>query len=75
MHGFELDRASVDAGLIDPAKAVREIFAWAVGLSWSLTRSVKQVVDFEHVSFEGGAAGGASRESENVVFIRTQLSF
>ena len=75
MHGFELDRASVDAGLVDPAKSVREIFAWAVGLNWSLTRNVKQVVDFEHVSFEGGAAGGAYRESENVVFIRTQLSF
>jgi phosphate-selective porin OprO/OprP len=75
VHGFELDRASVEAGLIDPEKSVRQIFAWAVGLNWSLTRNVKQVVDFEHVSFEGGAAGGADRESENIVFIRTQLSF
>lgn len=75
VHGLELDRASVDADLIDPAKSVREISAWAVGLNWSLTRNVKQVVDFEHVSFEGGAAGGASREAENILFIRTQLSF
>lgn len=75
VHGFELDRASVEAGLVDPEKSVRQIFAWAVGLNWSLTRNVKQVVDFEHVSFEGGAEGGADRESENIVFIRTQLSF
>jgi phosphate-selective porin OprO/OprP len=75
VHGFDLDRASIDAGLVDPAKSVRQIFAWALGLNWSLTRNVKQVVDFEHVSFEGGAAGGADRESENNVFIRTQLSF
>jgi phosphate-selective porin OprO/OprP len=76
VHGFELDRASVDAGLVDPAKSVRGISAWAVGFNWSLTRNVKQVVDFEHVSFKGGGGGiGADRESENVVFIRTQLSF
>jgi len=74
-HGFELDGASVDAGLIDLAKSVREISAWAVGLNWSLSRNVKQVVDFEHVSFTGGAAGGADRESESIIFIRTQLSF
>ena len=75
VHGLELDRESVDGGLIDPARSVRKIFAWAAGLNWYLTRNVKQVVDFEHVSFTGGAAGGADREAENVVFIRTQVSF
>ena len=54
---------------------MREIFAWAVGLNWSLTRNVKQVADYEHVSFKRGAAGGADREPENVVFIRTQVTF
>jgi phosphate-selective porin OprO/OprP len=75
VHRLELSRASVDAGLIDPAKSAREISAWAVGLNWSLTRNVKQMADFEHVSFEGGAAAGTDRESENLVFIRTQVSF
>jgi phosphate-selective porin OprO/OprP len=75
VHKLELSRASVDAGLIDPARSAREISAWAVGLNWSLTRNVKQVADFEHVSFKGGAAAGADRESENIVFIRTQVSF
>ena len=75
VHRLELSRASVDAGLIDPAKSAREIFAWAVGLNWSLTRNVKQMADFEHVSFKGGADAGADRESENIVFIRTQVSF
>jgi len=75
VHQFELSGKSIDAGLIDPARSVREISAWAVGLNWSLTRNVKQVADFEHVSFKGGATGGAVRESENIVFIRTQVSF
>jgi phosphate-selective porin OprO/OprP len=55
--------------------SVREISAWAVGLNRSLTRNVKQMADFEHVSFKGGAAAGADRDSENVVFIRAQVSF
>ena len=75
VHKLELSRASVDAGLIDPAKSAREISAWALGLSWSLTRNVKQMGDFEHVSFKGGAAAGADRESENIVLFRTQVSF
>jgi phosphate-selective porin OprO/OprP len=74
VHGLELDAASVDNGLVDPTKSVREISAWAVGLNWSLTRNVKQMADFEHVSFKGGAASG-DRESEKTFFIRTQLSF
>ena len=75
MHKLSLDRSSVDAGLVDPERSAREIQAWAVGLNWSLTRNVKQVADFEHVSFKGGAAAGRDRESENLFFVRTQLSF
>ena len=75
VHKLELSRASVDAGLIDPAKSARGISAWAVGFNWSLTRNVKQAADFEHVSFKGGAADGGDRRSENVFFIRTQVSF
>ena len=29
------------AGLVDPARSVREAFAWAVGLNWHLTRNLK----------------------------------
>ena len=43
-----------------PTKSAREAFAWAVGLNWSLTRNMKQVADFEHVTFTGGAAAGAT---------------
>ncbi len=75
VHRLEVGADSVSDGLIDVTRSAREISAWAVGLNWSLTRNLKQVADFEHVSFKGGAAGGADRESENIVFIRTQLSF
>ena len=53
----------------------RRVFAWGVGLSWTLTRNMRQMVDFDRATFEGGAASGKDRESENTVFIRTQVSF
>ncbi|HEY5907762.1 MAG TPA: porin, partial [Vicinamibacteria bacterium] len=74
VHQLEIGAESVSDGLIDVTKSARELSAWAVGLSWSLTRNVKQLADYEHVSFKGGAAQG-DRESENVFFIRTQVSF
>jgi phosphate-selective porin OprO/OprP len=75
VHRLEIEEGSVAAGLIDVAKSAREISAWAVGLNWSLTRNVKEVVDFERSTFKGGAAGGEDRAAENVLIIRTQVSF
>ena len=75
VHGLELDRSGFDGGVVDPAKSARRVSAWAVGLNWSMTRNVKQVVDFERATFDGGAAAGADRAPENVIFIRTQVSF
>jgi phosphate-selective porin OprO/OprP len=75
VHGLELDRAAFEEGVADPVKSVREVFAWAVGLNWSMTRNVKQVVDFERATFTGGAADGGDRSPENAFFIRTQVSF
>jgi phosphate-selective porin OprO/OprP len=60
---------------VDPTKSAREVFAWAVGLNWSMTRNVKQVVDFERATFTGGAAAGGDRAPENAIFVRTQVSF
>jgi phosphate-selective porin OprO/OprP len=73
-HGLELGREAFDGGVVDGAKSARKVFAWAVGLNWSLTRNVKQVVDFERATFESGAAGG-DRAPENALFIRTQVAF
>ena len=75
VHGLELSRESVDAGLVDPDALGRKITAWAVGLTWYLTRNVKQFADFEHVSLQGRRRRRPDRDSENAVFIRTQVSF
>jgi phosphate-selective porin OprO/OprP len=74
-NGLEVDEDTIAGGFVDPARSVRDAFAWAVGLNWHLTRNVKQVVDYERTRFTGGAADGADRDDENALFIRTQISF
>jgi phosphate-selective porin OprO/OprP len=75
VHGLKLDPDTVSAGHVDPTKSPHKLTGWGIGLNWSLTRNVKQMVNFDHMSFKGGAAAAADRESENVVFIRTQVAF
>jgi phosphate-selective porin OprO/OprP len=75
VHGIELGSEALNAGLVDPAKTVREAFAWAVGVNWYLNRNIKQVVDFERTTFTGGAAAGTDRPAENAIFVRSQVSF
>ncbi len=75
VNGLELGAEAFREGIVDPAKSIRKAFAWAVGLNWSLSRNVKQVVDFERTTFTGGASDGTDRPAENAFFIRTQVSF
>jgi phosphate-selective porin OprO/OprP len=74
VNGIEVGRSAVSDGLVDPARSVREAFAWGLGLNWYLNRNVKQVVSFERTTFTGGEAAG-DRPAENAVFIRTQVAF
>ncbi len=59
----------------DPSTSVSNAFAWSVGLNWYLSQNAKFVVDYEQTSFDGGAAAGADRPDEKVVFSRVQLAF
>ena len=60
-----------------PTSSVSKARAAAAGLSWILNRYVKIVVDYEETHYDGGAstAQGGDRETERVVFARTQFAF
>ena len=75
VNGFAIDDEAFTAGLFDPARSVREAFAWGLVVQWHLNRHVKEVVSYERTTFTAGAADGADRPAENALFIRTQLSF
>jgi phosphate-selective porin OprO and OprP len=62
-------------GFANPAASVSEATSYGLGLNWYLNRNVKTVLNYEHTRFDGGAAGGADRPSESVVFSRLQFAF
>jgi len=59
----------------NPDRAVAGIQSWALGLNWYLTRNLRSSLTYEQSSFDGGAAKGADREDEEILFARFQVSF
>jgi phosphate-selective porin OprO/OprP len=58
----------------DPATSVSAAEGWGAGVTWTLSRHVKLVLDFVRTRFKGGAANG-DREPENAILARTQHAF
>jgi phosphate-selective porin OprO/OprP len=75
LNQLDVDEATFAAGYADPARSVRQARAWAVGVNWLFNTHVRYVLDYERTRFDGGAAGGADRPTENSVQTRLQLSF
>lgn len=61
--------------LIDPNSAPNHATAWALGFNWYLNPYALIRADYEQVSFQGGAAKGANRPTEQVFGTRFQLAF
>jgi len=59
----------------DPNSSARKASAWGLGLNWYLNENLRWVLNYERTSFEGGAAGGADREDEEVFLTRFALGF
>ncbi len=59
----------------NPESSVREADAWGVALNWYLARGIRMQVNYEQTSFDGGAPGGANRETERAILARVQQSF
>jgi phosphate-selective porin OprO/OprP len=65
----------------NPNSSARGAAAWSVGFNWWLNRNVRVAGSFSHTTFDGGGGAGplppaaVTRNDENVVFTRVQLSF
>lgn len=59
----------------NPNASIADARSMAGGVSWFLSRNVKLVFDYEETKYKGGAAAGGDRETEKVLFTRTQFSF
>jgi phosphate-selective porin OprO/OprP len=63
------------ASFADPANAASQATAYGLGLNWYLNENLKWVLNYDHTSFDGGAADGADREDEDVFLTRFALGF
>lgn len=59
----------------NPASAARTAGAWALGVNWWANRNVRLMTSYERTEFDGGAAAGADRPDERVLFTRFQVAF
>ena len=69
------DEAAFRGGFADAAKSVRQATAWGAGVNWIWNGNLKLVLDYERTRFQGGAAAGGDRRTENSVQTRLQLSY
>lgn len=59
----------------DPSTQPREASAYTLGLNWYFNQNFKWQLNYEHVSYEGGAAGGADREDAEAILTRFAVGF
>jgi phosphate-selective porin OprO/OprP len=72
---LDIDDDAFDQGFADPAAAITEAEQWAIGLNWTITPNLKAFTDYSITHFDGGAASGADRDDEKVLFTRLQLNY
>jgi phosphate-selective porin OprO/OprP len=58
----------------DPLASASQADSWGVGLNWYLNDNVKWLLDYEHTTFEGGAADG-DRADEDAIQLRLAVGF
>ena len=59
----------------DAAVSAGQADSYGIGLNWYLNENLKWLLDYEHTSFEGGAAGGVDREAEDAFQLRLAVGF
>ncbi len=72
--GFEADPETFP-WYADPARSALKARLYGAAVSWNLMRGLRWIVDYSLVSYAGGAAGGADRPDEKVLFTRFQVAF
>jgi phosphate-selective porin OprO/OprP len=72
-HQLRLDEDAFPL-FANPAAAVREARAWAIGANWYLNRAVKIQAQYENTSYKGGSPTG-DREADHELLTRFQVGF
>jgi phosphate-selective porin OprO/OprP len=57
------------------ATSIDRALGFTVGINWYLNRFVRFSVNYDHVYYDGGAAGGRDRRSDDQLLTRVQLKY
>lgn len=75
---LEIDALAFAGGPLsyaDPASQPRKASAYTLGLNWYFNQNFKWQINYEHVEFEGGGAGGADRDDGQAILTRFAVGF
>ena len=70
-----VDDAAFDDGFASADASAKKLGTLTVGLNWYWNRVVKLQLNYERTSFEGGAAAGGDRATEDFLGGRLQFNF
>lgn len=59
----------------NPDQSASKANSFGLGVNWYVNNNVRIYANYENTEFDGGAAGGADRPTEHVLFGRTQVAF
>ena len=59
----------------NPDASASKAYGYTLGVNWYLNRWVKFMVNWDQTYFDGGAAGGADRDTEDTLYTRLQLQY
>jgi phosphate-selective porin OprO/OprP len=72
---LSLDNSIFDNGFASINTSVSQAKALGFGLNWYPHKNVRLSLDYERTAFDGGAAAGDDRETENVILSRFQVTY
>ncbi len=72
---LDVEEDAFRLGYADPAQSADGAEEVGVGLNWYLNDNVQFKTSYSHLEYSGGGAGGADRESEDVIITRFQIGF
>jgi phosphate-selective porin OprO/OprP len=70
---LHIDEDTFDLGMASAANSAERARSFTFGVNWYLSEIVKLQTNYEHTTFDGGAAGG-NRTTEDVIVSRLQAA-
>jgi phosphate-selective porin OprO/OprP len=59
----------------NPDTSVERALGFTAGINWYLNRYIRLSLNYDHVDYDGGRAGGRDREADDQILTRVQLNY